>query len=350
MHGCRGTGAVRTIVEHCIVLVRPLRRGCPFVVHSPPPPGPAAAHYDACMSSTTASPPSAATPPQRAAVASLLAITLIWSANWIVMKLAMGYCGPFDFSAFRYVGSTVVLFLVLLARGESMAPPPLGPTLAVGLTQTTGFTALAQWALVRGGAGQTALLVYTMPFWGLLLAWLFLHERLRGAQWISVGLAVLGMLLILRPWGLHADLRNGLLAVCSGLSWAAGTVLSKRLFLRYGAGLSALRMTAWQMLLGGAGLCLLAVLVPQRPVDWSAGLVAAVAFNVLLAGGLAWTLWAFVVQRLPAGIAGLSSLAIPTTGVLMAWAWLGERPGGAEIAGVAVIAAALLLLLRASTR
>ena len=302
-------------------------------------------------SPSTSPPPSPPAPrAQRAAVAALLALTLIWSSNWIVMKLAMSSCGPFDFSAFRYVGSTAVLFLFLLVRGESLRPPPLGATLAIGLTQTTGFTALAQWALVRGGAGQTALLVYTMPFWGLLLAWLFLHERLRVAQWISVLLAVVGMLLILRPWGLHADLRNGLLAVSSGLSWAAGTVLSKRLFLRHGRNLSALRLTAWQMLLGGVALGVLALLGPQRPVDWNLGLVAALAFNVLLAGGLAWTLWAFVVQRLPAGIAGLSSLAIPTTGVLMAWAWLGERPGAAEIAGVLVIAAALLLLLRSVSR
>lgn len=315
---------------------------------SPPPSPMPQPSPQASPAPASASPPSSA--PSSGAVMALVAVTLIWSSNWIVMKLAMRYCGPFDFSALRYIGSTIVLFALLLARGESLAAPPLGATLAVGLTQTTAFTALAQWALVRGGAGQTALLVYTMPFWGLLLARLFLRERLRAAQWLSVALAGVGMVLILRPWGLHADLSNGLLAVASGLSWAAGTVLSKRMFLRHGSRLSALRLTAWQMLLGGAVLTVLAWLVPQRPVDWSVGLVAAVAFNVLLAGGLAWTLWAFIVQRLPAGIAGLSSLAIPTTGVLMAWALLGERPGGAEIAGVLVIAVALLLLLRASTR
>ena len=285
-----------------------------------------------------------------AALLALLLLTLIWSSNWIVMKLAMRYCGPFDFSAMRYAGASIVLFIVLLLRGESLAPPALGPTLAVGLTQTTAFTALAQWALVRGGAGQTALLAYTMPFWGLLMARVFLHERLRLAQWASVALAALGMLLVLRPWGRHADLRNGALAVVAGIGWAAGTVLSKRLFLRQGQGLSALRMTAWQMLLGGVALCAIALLVPERPVHWGVGMVAALGFNVLLAGGLAWTLWAYVVQRLPAGIAGLSSLAIPTTGVLMAWAWLGERPGGAELAGVGVIAVALLLLLRGAAR
>ena len=283
---------------------------------------------------------------QRVALLSLLVLTLIWSANWIVMKLAMRYCGPFDFSALRYLGSTLVLFVLLLARGESLGAPRLGPTLAVGLTQTAGFTALAQWALVRGGAGQTALLAYTMPFWGLLLARVFLHERLRAAQWASVALGALGMVLILRPWNLHADWGSGWLAVGSGLSWAAGTVLSKQLFLRHGRALSALRMTAWQMLLGGIALGVLALLVPQRPIDWSPGLLAALGFNVLLAGGLGWTLWALVVQRLPAGIAGLSTLAIPTTGVFMAWAWLGERPGGFELVGVVVIAAALLLLLR----
>ncbi len=282
---------------------------------------------------------------RKPAAAALLALTLIWSANWIVMKLAMADCGPFTFSLLRYLGATALLFALLAQRGESLAPPPLGPTALIGLTQTAGFTALAQWALVRGGAGKTALLVYTMPFWTVLLARLVLGERLGAAQRASLLGAAAGLLLILQPWSAGLQLRSSLPAIGAGVSWAAATVAAKRLFARQPV--SALRLSAWQMLLGTAFLVPLAVWVPERALHWSAGLVAALLYNVVLASGLAWTLWQFVVQRLPAGVAGLSSLAIPLTGVVLAWALLGERPDPLEGVGMVVLGAALALLLRA---
>ena len=288
----------------------------------------------------------------RSANASLLALlllTLIWSGNWIVMKVATAYSGPFSFSALRYAGGTLVLFILLRLRGDKLAPPPLGPTLLIGLTQTSAFTALAQWALVRGGAGKTALLVYTMPFWTVLFARIWLGERLHPRQRASLLLAAAGLVLILQPWDASVGLFSGTLALAGGVSWAAGTVAAKRLFARQGEGLSPLRLTAWQMLLGTIALVPLAVFVPEHPLVWSTPLVAALAYNVILASGLAWTLWLLVVQRLPAAVAGLSSLAIPLAGVLLAWALLGERPGRVEVVGIAVLAAGLVLLLRSGS-
>ena len=282
---------------------------------------------------------------RRGALLALAALTLIWSYNWIVMKQALAYAGPFTFSALRYVGGTAVLFALLALKREPLAPPPWRPTLAIGLAQTTGFQALVQWALVHGGAGKTALLAYTMPFWTVLLAWLLLRDRPRRAQWISIALAALGLLLVLEPWRGVGDAGSAALAIAGGLAWAAGTVLAKRVFDRHT--ISALRLTAWQMLAGTVALVVLALVIPERAVAWTPGLLAALAYNVLLASGVGWALWLTVVQRLPAAIAGLTSLAIPVAGVLFAWALLGERPDAAEAAGIALIALALLTLLRA---
>ena len=55
-------------------------------------------------------------------------------------------------------------------------------------------------------------------------------------------------------------------------------------------------------------------------------------------------LWLYVLDKLPAGVAGLSSLSVPAVGVLAAWLELGERPSGSETVGMILIAAALGLL------
>src|ERR1700710_2670825 len=111
---------------------------------------------------------------RRGAVIALVILSLVWGANWIVMKSVLVYIGPISFSALRYVLGTLVLFLVLIVRRESLAPTPWLPTVLIGLSQTAGFQTLVQLSLVTGGAGKMALIAYTMPFWVIPLAWIFL--------------------------------------------------------------------------------------------------------------------------------------------------------------------------------
>lgn len=278
----------------------------------------------------------------RGALFALGLLTLIWSFNWIVMKQALRYVGPFDFSAMRYALGTLVLFAVLLIRRRSLRPPPLLPVIAIGLTQTMGFQALAQWALVGGGAGKTALLVYTMPFWVVLLAWGLLSEKLSRAHVAGLISAALGLLLVMEPWAALGDAKSTLLALGGGFCWALGTVLAKRLFQHHGV--SVLSLTAWQMLFGTLGLIALTAVVHERSIEWSGYLIGAVIYNGVLSSGLAWLLWLLVVNRLPAHVAGLSSLAIPVLAIAMAWALLGERPSLAVMAGLVLICAALVVI------
>src|SRR5690606_34960957 len=70
----------------------------------------------------------------------------------------------------------------------------------------------------------------------------------------------------------------------------------------------------------------------------------ALAYNAVLASGVAWLLWTFIVARLPASVAGISSLAIPIVGVGLAWVLLGERPSPAEGLGILLLCAALAVV------
>jgi drug/metabolite transporter (DMT)-like permease len=278
--------------------------------------------------------------PERAAWIGLLVLTVIWSLNWTVMKVAMRDAGPFTFSAQRYVIGTVVLFALLALQRRSLRPTPWPATIAIGLCQTTGFQALAQWALVSGGAGKTALLAYTMPFWVVPLAWWWIHEKPGWRRWGCIALAAAGFVCVVRPWRPIGAPHSIALAIVAGLAWAIGTVLSKRMFQQHPE-VTPLRLTAWQMLVGTIGLVILALSVHQRPVAWTGQYIAALLYNGLLSSGVCWVLWALVVQRLSANAAGLTSLAVPVAGVLFAWALLAERPSAAEWVGIGLIAAAL---------
>jgi drug/metabolite transporter (DMT)-like permease len=281
-------------------------------------------------------------PSRKLAFVSLAFLALIWGYNWVVMKVGIGSSEPFTFAALRASLGAVVLFpLAVILKRPMRLPAPIF-TIALGILQTTGFVGLTMWALEQGSAGRTSVLVYTMPFWVLLMAWPILGEKIRGLQWLAVGFALVGLVFILRPWHLAGSLSSSLLAIAAGLCWAASAVLVKLLHRRQAVDLLA--FTAWQMLIGAVPLGIIAWLTFETPPVWSGSFIAALAFNVLPANALAWVLWLYALRTLPAGTAGVGSLAIPVVGVLSAWIQLGERPSALEGAGMSLIICALTLL------
>ena len=271
----------------------------------------------------------------------LALLALIWGYNWVVMKQGLRYSQPFTFAALRSFLGAVTLFMLLPILRKPLRPKALGLTLALGLLQTTGFVGLVMWALVSGGAGKTSVLVYTMPFWLLLMAWIVLGERLHDLQWVAVGAAFCGLILILAPWHLKGGF-SSFLAVAGGFCWAASAVVAKILRRRHEVDL--LSLTAWQMLLGSLPLILIAVLAAHGTPVWSGTFIWALAFNVILANAVGWVLWLYFLHKLPAGRAGIGSLAAPVIGVLAAWIQLGERPGPSEAVGMALVVGALILM------
>ncbi len=211
----------------------------------------------------------------------------------------------------------------------------------IGLLQTSLFNILATVALSVGGAGQVSVLAYTMPFWLLLLAWLFLGERLRSLQWPAIAFAFAGLILVVRPWDIGGALA-GILACAAGLAWAAGALLVKLLQRR--AHVDTLSLTTWQMIFGAIPLVAIAALTQNGWPQWTGTFIACLAYVVFLSSGLCWVLWMFALRSLPAGAAGMGTLAVPVVGVTAAWIQLGERPTAPEAAGMALIIAALAVL------
>ncbi|OZI45427.1 EamA family transporter [Bordetella genomosp. 5] len=282
----------------------------------------------------------------RTGLALMLSTVLVWAGSWIAMKLVVPYIGPYDFVVVRYLSGAAVLFVVLVCTGRPLAMPPWKLTLAVGLSQTAAFQGFVQTALVTGGVGKVSLMAYTMPFWVVLLAWAILGERPGWRHWAGIALAGAGLVLFVQPWAGMGDLGTVLLGVASGFCWGLGTVLSKRMFETHRPDI--ITFTAWQMLIGGLAITPVAWLVPQIEAQWGWQLWTGMSYIVLVASALAWLLWLAVVRRLPASVAGLSSLGVPVVAMLLAWLILHEQPHGAELGGMALILTGILVVSRAA--
>ena len=145
----------------------------------------------------------------------------------------------------------------------------------------------------------------------------------------------------MRPWDIGGAL-PGVLACVAGLVWAAGGLLIKLLHGR--EHVDALSLTTWQMAFGAIPLVAIAVLTESGWPQWTGTFVACLAYVVLLSSGLCWVLWTHALHSLPAGAAGMGTLAVPVVGVTAAWIQLGERPTVVEAAGMALIVTALAAL------
>ena len=162
----------------------------------------------------------------------LVVLALVWGYTWVGIKIATQDASPYVVAGGRLGIATVILFAALALTRRSLKPPPFVPTLVLGLLQTTGWTLLQTLAVAQGGAGKSAVLGYTMPFWTALFAWPFLGERIAGMRWVALGLAAAGLAFVVVPLNAHSFAADGL-AVAGGVSWGASAVYAKRLRTRY---------------------------------------------------------------------------------------------------------------------
>jgi drug/metabolite transporter (DMT)-like permease len=276
------------------------------------------------------------------AIVGLIALSAIWGYNWVVMKECLRYSGALDFAALRTSMGAVGLFALLLWKRKPLRPKEIRWTILLGLLSTTGCIGFVTVALVAGGVGKTAILVYTMPFYALIMARPLLGEYIRGLQWVAVILAFAGLMTILEPWKLQNTTVSTLLALLSGISWAGSAIVMK--IMRKKTDIDLVSLSAWQMLFGSIPLVILALTIPQRPIEWSLYFTGGVIYTSVIGQSFTLLLWFYILNKLSVGMASMGTLATPVIGVICASIQLGERPTVPEGAGMFLILSALALL------
>jgi len=279
---------------------------------------------------------------RRGAYVALAALTAIWGSNWIAMKLALARADPVVFNIERTWVAISILFAVLLWRRRRFLPESWIAVVVTGIFQTTINFGSTTMALAEGGAGRTSVLVFTMPFWTLLLAWPVLGERVRGTQWLAIAFALVGLALVVEPWNWQGELKPKLWAVLSGFGWAAGTIAMK--YFQRARGFDMLNFIAWQMLIGILPLCLLPFVLPLPGTQWSVTYGLLLLWAGALSTAIGFLLWIGVLRFLTAGTASLNMLAVPVIALISSMLIFGERLRPAEWLGIGCIGAGLVII------
>jgi drug/metabolite transporter (DMT)-like permease len=278
----------------------------------------------------------------------LVALCLLWGTTWPVMKIALEDIPPLSMRTMTAAFGALTMFgICLLARRRLhiATAKAWGHVFIISLLNIAAFSLLSAYAQMAAATSRVTILIYTMPIWTVLLAWLLLRERPSARQVLAVVLCALGLAVLIYPLAAKGVPLGLLLAVAAGMSWGAGTVYVK--WAR--VDLDPLALAFWQLVIAFLVIaaCLLAFDGRLNLDHAHAGSLLATAYAGVIGSGIAYALWFEIMRRLPAGTASLGTLGIPVVGVISTVLIVGERPTAADITGFALIFAASACVLLA---
>ena len=281
-----------------------------------------------------------------AALLPVAVLTLIWGANWPILKLGVAEIEPLTFRTITLPFAALGMLAVAHLSGNSIRIPRAlwGKVAALAVFNIAVWNGLILFGIRQLPAGRSAILAYTMPVWTVLFSLVLLSEPLGRRRIAGMALGMLGMALLLGD-----DIRHfqraptaALMILGAAIAWAFGTVLLRKWQLP----LPQNTLSGWMMLLGWIPIAVLAPFFAAGPLTMpSAGAWFALLYNIFLAGTLAHWAWFTLARTLPVALSSMASLPVPIVGVFAGMLVLGERPGPSEWIALALVVAAMVAVL-----
>lgn len=275
---------------------------------------------------------------------------LLWSTGYIGAKVGLPYAEPFTLLFLRFVLALLLLApLVWWFRpAMAMSRRERGHLMLSGLL-LHGVYLGGVFAAIKLGlsAGLTALIVGSQPLLASLAAPLLFGERPNALHWLGIVLGFCGITLILGGAPDAAVALPALLAAVAALfGITAGTLYQKRFCTQH----DLLAVTVHHYLPTVALFGIVALLFETREVAWTAQFVAALLWLVLALSLGAILLLTWLIKHGEASkVSSLFYLVPPVTAV-EAWLLFGEPLGWIKVAGIALVALGVWLVMRRKSR
>ena len=290
-----------------------------------------------------------ATPRIAPAGLAFLTITSVsWGLNWPIMKHILTEWPPLSTRGLTGVVGGLLLAALAVTRGQSLrVPQGQWPRLllSAGLNVTTWMT-LMGLSLLWLPASEAAVLAYTMPVWASLLAWLILGERMSLARMLALLMAFAGIAALMGGNGFNASMERlpGIVMVLVGaFVFAIGTITAKRLPMA----MPLIPATALQIGIGCLPVALAGLVFEHPRIEALSGHGwLLMAYITLIQFCIAYVCWFAAIERLPASVAAIGTMAVPVIGVLVSAAALHEPLGLSQIGGLVFTLAGVALAAR----
>lgn len=279
--------------------------------------------------------------------AALIGVTMIWGTTFLIVHLAMQSCGPLFFVAIRFLAAGGASLLVFHKSMRALTLRELGAGIAIGISIFMGYS-LQTYGLQTITSSQSAFITAMYVPMVPLLQWVVLRRMPHLMNWIGIGLAFVGLLLLAGPDAGAGAFSRGEAATLLGTVAIASEII---LISRFAAQVDSRRVTvvqllaagvlafatmplggesvphfSWVWLVCGGGLGIASALI-QLTMNWAQKAISPTRATVIYAGE---PVWAGIIGR----IAGerLPPLALLGAVFIIAGVVVGEwRPRGRRV-------------------
>ncbi len=274
-------------------------------------------------------------------------LCIVWGSTWIFIKLGLDFLPPVSFAALRFTAACLILWPVL--RLQRIEIPFKREYFGfIALTGTLQFFlnyGLLFWGEQFISSGLAAVLQATIPAFGLVLARIYVGERITGLKVIAILLGIAGVGVVFRE---QLDL-NGRLAFLGSLAVVVGafcaayaSVLTKA----RGVNLHPAGLVFLQMLVGHLPLWCVGLIKEGNPVNfhWAPLAVVCVLYLAVVGSIIAFWLYYWLLSKIDVTRAMMIALVTPLIAVVVG-SFFGERLAVETIAGGAMILFSVFLIV-----
>lgn len=247
-------------------------------------------------------------------------------AGYALLSIAPGdTASQMLFAGYRFTlaGLVLLAFAATTGRRLLLTPRQSGQVVLLGLTQTSIQYVFFYVGLAHASGVKAAIVNATTTFFSVLLAHLlYRNDRLNAGKALGVLAGFAGVVVVnLSGAGFDFEftlLGEGFIAIAAFVL-AAATIYGKRLSQH----LDATVMTGWQLLIGGAVLCLAGFGLGGRVGGFDFASGALLGYMALLSA-VAFALWSVLLKHNPVGMIAVFNFLIPVFGVMLSALLLGE--------------------------
>lgn len=273
---------------------------------------------------------------------------ILFSAKAIVAKLIYRYQVDAEtLIAFRMLFAFPFFFGVACWKANGATPLSSSERRQIVLLGLIGYY-LSSYLDFLGlryiSAGLERLILFLTPSFVLLMSMVFLKKKIAGLEWLALGIAYLGTVLVFihdaRNGGANVVL-GGALVLGSATSYALYLLLSGELVRRVGA----MRLTAYVMCI--SSVACVAQFFVMRPVAMlvqPAAVYGLSLFNAVFCTVLPVFLTMIAISRIGASTTSQAGMIGPVSTLFMGAAILGEPITGIQLAGTALVIFGVYLL------
>ncbi len=282
---------------------------------------------------------------QRLAYAAMLFNIIAWGMSWVSVRTVLTELDAGQVGALRYLIASAVMLPVWLYRGR-----PLPDKSDLGLVSLLGLFGFCLYNLgINFGektvdAGTGSLLISFQPILVIVIGVLLRREVVSQIAWIGILISMAGVIMTAIGGSAGFTLNFGtILILGAALSSAIQTLINKALTKRY----HALDVTTWAIWIGTLGLLPFSHDLPEAVRNLSTTGLSHLVFLGVVPAALCYTLFAWVLTRVPIATAMSSVYAIPVFSLIFGWSMLGEQPTALTLIGgfVTIVGVAWVQLL-----